>query len=117
MHDPSGTNVRLVLTTCPDREAAEALGRLLVERRVAACATLLPGATSMYWWEGRVTTDGEVVVLLKTAADRVAALKAELDDLHPYEVPECLVFRADDGLPGYLGWVETETRPPAAGDA
>ncbi|MHC5019717.1 MAG: divalent-cation tolerance protein CutA [Planctomycetota bacterium] len=113
MNGEAPTTVRLVLTTCADRESAEALGRLLVERRVAACATLLPGATSMYHWEGKVAVENEVVVLLKTAADRVEALKAALDDLHPYEVPECLVFAAEDGLAGYLGWVEAETRPPA----
>lgn len=112
------TGVRLVVTTCADQASAQALAGLLVERRVAACATLLPGAHSIYWWEGRVTGAGEVVVLLKTAADRVEALKAAIAELHPYDVPECLVFVADDGLPGYLGWVRDESRPPAgAGEA
>lgn len=119
MADPNAADaadVRLVLTTCADRESAEALGKLLVERRVAACATLLPGAHSIYWWEGNVTSSDEVVVLCKTAADRVDALKAAIDELHPYEVPECLVFNADDGLPAYLGWVRDETRPTTPAD-
>lgn len=113
MSETPDSGARLVLTTCGDTQSAEALGKLLVERRLAACATLLPVASSIYHWEGKLNIDPEVVILLKTAADRVDALTAAIDELHPYEVPECLVFSAQDGLPAYLGWVQAETRPPA----
>ena len=82
-------------------------------------ADVLPGMRSLYRWEGRIADEPETLILLKTTADRVAALKAALPALHPYQVPELLTFAAADGLPAYLrpGWRpkrarSTETRRP-----
>ncbi|HYC79041.1 MAG TPA: divalent-cation tolerance protein CutA [Planctomycetota bacterium] len=107
--------VRIVLTTAPDADAAEKLARALVEERLAACATRLPGATSIYRFEGAVHRDAEEVLLLKTTAARVDALQARLLELHPYEVPECLVLPVLGGAAPYLAWVAAETKPPPAG--
>jgi periplasmic divalent cation tolerance protein len=102
------TDVVLALTTCADEASAVALVRALVERRLVACGTLLPGARSVYRWRGAVEDTTEVVVLLKTTAARVDALREALPGLHTYEVPELLVFPAAGGLPAYLAWVAGE---------
>lgn len=104
------TETRLVLTTCADGEQAGRLAGELVRRHLVACCTVLPGATSVYRWEGKVTKEKEFVCLLKTQADRVEMLKSALDELHPYDVPECLVLPVEAGLDAYLAWVRTETR-------
>lgn len=100
----------LVFTNLPDREAALALARSLVERRVAACVNVLAECTSVYRWQGTVETAAEVPVLMKTTAGRYEALEQAIRELHPYELPEIVAVRIDGGLPGYLEWVAAETR-------
>ena len=97
------------LTTAPSAEAAKRLVRRLVEQRLVACGTVLPGAASTYWWHGAVTEEDEVVVVLKTTAARWAALAAALPALHPYEVPELIALPIVGGHRPYLDWVRAET--------
>ncbi|QIK38090.1 divalent-cation tolerance protein CutA [Caldichromatium japonicum] len=98
---------RLLLCTCPDQETAQRLATTLVEDRLAACINLVPGITSIYRWQGRIHQDPEVLLLLKTADERVDALMARLRALHPYEVPEIIVLPIVAGLAEYLEWVKT----------
>ena len=98
----------VVLTTLANDADARALVTALVAARLAACGTLLPGARSIYRWEGQVTEEGEVVVLLKTDASRWEALCAAVRERHPYQVPELLALPVDRGLERYLSWVTGE---------
>jgi periplasmic divalent cation tolerance protein len=102
--------LRVVLATAPPR-AARALARALVERRVAACVSLLPGVRSVYRWEGRVEEARETLLVAKTAARRVPALLEALAGLHPYEVPEGISLPVVEALLPYASWVEDSTRP------
>ncbi|MEO8043702.1 MAG: divalent-cation tolerance protein CutA [Spartobacteria bacterium] len=97
--------VLLVLSTFPDAATARRIGRQLVEEKCAACANLLPSVESIYWWEGKVENGNETLVLFKTTPDRYEALETTLRQLHPYEVPEIIAFRVEQGLPEYLRWV------------
>ncbi|MGH8127050.1 MAG: divalent-cation tolerance protein CutA [Gammaproteobacteria bacterium] len=97
---------RIVLTTCADEASAAMLAKALVERGLAACVTRLPGARSVYKWQGRLCEDAEVQVLIKTTAARESALLATLGELHPYQEPEVLVLSVAGGSTGYLQWIE-----------
>jgi periplasmic divalent cation tolerance protein len=105
--------VRVVLCNCPPAEA-ERIARGLLEARVAACVNLVPGVRSLYWWQGAVCDEVETTLLIKTADDRVDALRATIERLHPYEVPEVVVLEVDvaRSLSAYVDWVERETRGP-----
>jgi periplasmic divalent cation tolerance protein len=103
------SSVRVVFMTAPDRATAERLGDALVRERLAACANVLPGVSSIYWWDGAVQRAEEVLVVLKTRAERVDALMARAHELHPYDVPELLALPVDAGLPAYVEWVARET--------
>jgi periplasmic divalent cation tolerance protein len=103
----------LVLTTAPDAEAAQRLGRALVEERLVACASVVPGLTSIFRWQGRIQSDGEVLLLLKTQRARLSQLERRLPELHPYEVPELLALSVAGGLEKYCEWVVEETREDA----
>lgn len=105
--------VRVVLCTAPDQTTARDLATRLVEARLAACVQILPITASVYRWKDEVVAEPEVLLIAKTAADRVSALCAQLPEWHPYEVPEIVVLAAEDGLPAYLAWVLEETRTPA----
>ena len=97
--------VLIVFTTWPDADTARAAARQLVEERLIACANLLPGVESIYSWKGAIETGSEVLVLMKSAIGRYCELESRIRALHPYEVPEIVCLRAEDGLPAYLQWV------------
>ncbi|AXK72664.1 divalent-cation tolerance protein CutA [Lysobacter sp. TY2-98] len=99
--------------TCPDVATAERIATALVEERLAACVQQLPGLRSTYRWEERVETAEEVLLLIKTADDRIPAAIARVQAMHPYDVPELLVLEVRDGAPAYLDWVHAQSRPDA----
>jgi len=105
----------LVLTTLPpDLAGATAFARTLVEERLAACVNVLGEMRSVYTWQGRVEDEAERQILVKTTRDRLEALWARVQELHPYEVPEFLVVPIVDGSAAYLRWVRDATAPPEA---
>ncbi len=101
--------MRIVLSTVPPK-AARTLASTLVEERLAACVNILPAVTSVYRWEGAVTTDEETLLVIKTAADRVDALTARVEELHPYKVPEIAVLEVCGLNNSYAHWVNVMTR-------
>ena len=101
----------VVLTTVASDEDAVTLIRALLDRRLVACGTVLPGARSLYRWDGKVADEHEVVVVLKTRADRLAALEHAFAELHPYKLPELLALPVTAGLDRYLAWIGQEAAP------
>ncbi len=109
--DTTPPTVVVALTTLPPNADARAFVRALLDARLIACGTLLPGARSLYRWEGRVEEADESLLLLKTTTECLPLLREHLVSHHPYEVPELLVFPSSDGLPAYLAWVRGEVAP------
>ncbi|MGH9254753.1 MAG: divalent-cation tolerance protein CutA [Vicinamibacterales bacterium] len=101
----------IVLTTLGADADAAALARTLVEERFAACVNVLPPMASVYRWQGRIEQEQERQLVIKTTEGRVAALEERLRQLHPYELPEFLVFRAAGGSEAYVRWVGESTTP------
>jgi len=104
-------DARMVFVTCPDRTTAQSIASALVENFEAACVNILPGLESVYRWQGRVHTDPELLLLIKTRADRVAAVEARVARLHPDELPEVVAVDLCDGSQGYLNWLQEQTKP------
>ncbi len=102
--------VVIAFCTCPDAGSAARIAAALVEERLAACVNRLPGVASTYRWQGRIEQADEVLLLIKTTAERLPALRQRLPQLHPHELPELIVVEAAGGLPAYLDWVAAETR-------
>ena len=103
----------LVLCTCPDPDTARDLATTLVSRRLAACVNILPGLTSVYGWQGQVETATELLLLIKTQADRYAALEFCIRQHHPYEVPEIVALPIGRGSQDYLDWIADWVGAPA----
>lgn len=99
----------LCLCSCPDDASATRIADALVDERLAACVSILPGVRSVYRWQGRIEHAGEMLLLVKTSAGRADTLRERIVALHPYELPEVIMVEADGGLPAYLDWVATET--------
>lgn len=106
------SEIRIVLTTAPSAEEADQLAHSLVEERLAACATIIPGAQSVYHWHGKVETATEIVLLLKTTQDHLASLETRLHELHSYQTPEFLVLQIECGSRLYLDWLHASLHSP-----
>lgn len=99
----------VLFITVPSAEVASTLGRVLVEEHLAACVNVVPGLRSLYWWEGAVHDDPELLLIVKTCRDRVPQLQERVLALHPYTVPELVVLPIVDGSARYLEWVRAST--------
>ncbi len=102
----------LVYITAPDAAVAEALCSTLVRERLAACANILEGASSLYWWQGALERASECICLLKTTAERFPALAARAREAHPYETPCIVALPLVAGDRDFLNWIRAE----ASGD-
>lgn len=96
----------LVLVTSPDLKTARMLARAALKARLAACANLVPGIESHYWWQAKIQTGAEVLMLFKTTAARLAALEKLILEKHPYDTPEFLVLSVESGNGRYLQWLK-----------
>jgi periplasmic divalent cation tolerance protein len=96
----------VALSTAADAAQAERIAKALVERRLAACVNVVPGVVSHYRYEGALHRDTELLLVIKTRAERVEALRAAIVELHSYEVPELVVLDVAGGHPPYLEWVD-----------
>ena len=99
-------SIALVLCTCPDGASAGAIARALVDERLAACVSEVPGLRSTYRWQGQVTRDDEVLLAIKTTRARYGDVERRIVELHPAELPEIVVVDVVAGLQRYLRWVE-----------
>jgi periplasmic divalent cation tolerance protein len=104
----------VAFTTASSAEEGRRLASALVASRLVACGTVIPGGVSVYRWRGAVEEQQEVLVILKTTAERWPALVAAFPGLHPYEVPELIALPVVHGFEPYLRWVSEETSTAAA---
>lgn len=101
------TDKFVVLVTCSSSAEANRIARAVVEARLAACVNILPGAvTSIYRWKGKVQSARERLLLIKTSRKRLAKLRATVEQLHSYDVPEFIALPIAVGSPEYLAWVQ-----------
>ena len=98
--------VLLAISTFPDAELARSVSRKLVGQKLAACANIGSTVQSIYHWQGKIEEGSETLVFFKTTRDRFHEFSRALQSLHPYEVPEIVAVRVEEGLPAYLEWVE-----------
>lgn len=102
------TDKIVVFSTCSGAEEAEKLARALVEERLAACVSIVPGLQSIYRWRGQIESSSEHLLMIKTRRDLMPSLRAAFERLHSYEVPELLALSVIDGAPAYLEWLDRE---------
>ena len=103
------TGYSLVITTCPDNDTVKKIIGVLMEKRLAACVQVFP-IESAYTWEGKLCQEREFALHIKSRTALFEEIKAAIDGNHGYEVPEIIQVPITDGLPGYLAWIDENTR-------
>ena len=102
---------RFLYITTAKVEEARKIGSALVEARLAACANILSGMESIYWWRGEIVQDRETVLIVKTRAELVDKVIERVKEMHSYACPCIVALPILDGNPAYLSWLEAETGP------
>lgn len=105
-------DVRFLLSTFADEESASTVLRQLLEERLVACGTMIPGARSLYCWKGKIEEASEVLVLLKTDQKNASRCMSRAQELHPYEVPELILLDPEAVSDPYASWIREALGKP-----
>ena len=97
----------VVMVTAPDQEVARKLARAALDPRLVACANILPALESHYWWQDKLETASEALIVFKTVREKLKALEQVIREHHPYETPEFLVLDVGSGSQKYLDWISS----------
>lgn len=100
----------IILVTTKDVSEAEKIGRALVDQKLVACANILPGVKSFFWWEGRVDTSDEALLILKTKKSLFKKVEKAVKSLHSYATPEVIALPIGQGSKEYLKWIEESVK-------
>lgn len=106
------TDFCFLYVTCPDEPTAEKISLILLNQRLVACSNILPGMKSTYWWQGKIETAKEVVLILKTRKSLLRNCSEIIINNHPYSTPCILEIPITEGNPDYLRWLSAETETP-----
>jgi periplasmic divalent cation tolerance protein len=101
----------LVLTTVDSEDLGRRIAAALVEANEAACVSMVPAIRSIYRWEGKVREDGELLLLIKTVAERFGAVRSRILQIHSYQVPEVIAVPITGGDSAYMNWLASQVGP------
>jgi periplasmic divalent cation tolerance protein len=101
----SASAFALVLVTAPDLKTARRLAQAALQAKLVACANLVPRIESHYWWQGKIESGAEVLLIFKTQKSRLAALETLILAKHPYDTPEFVLLPVTAGNKKYLAWL------------
>lgn len=104
------TDTRIVLSTAGSEEVARKIAQHLVANRLAACVNIVPHIESIYRWQDRVESSREWLLVIKTTNECAPAVRDVIEELHSYDLPECIVLSIEDGSAAYLEWLQSAVR-------
>jgi periplasmic divalent cation tolerance protein len=103
------TDFIVVFVTAPSEKAGEKIAQALLKERLAACVNIVPGLKSLFRWKGKISTEEEVLLLIKTKDRLFEKLKKRVIELHSYDIPEVVALGILAGNEKYLDWLKKET--------
>mmetsp|Transcript_35778 Transcript_35778/g.93262 ORF Transcript_35778/g.93262 Transcript_35778/m.93262 type:complete len:154 (-) Transcript_35778:99-560(-) len=99
----------IAYVTVPSREAGKAIAADIIEKKLAACVNIIPGVESLYWWEGKMESSNELMMMIKTRTSLVPQLVERVKAMHEYDVCEVITSPIDAGNPAYMKWLDEST--------
>lgn len=101
------TQYIVILVTAKDKKEAEKISRGLLEAKLIACANIIGGVQSLFWWQGKIDTSKEVLLILKTKKNLFKKTSAKVKSLHSYQTPEIIALPIVAGSEDYLKWISS----------
>jgi len=106
----SARNIVIVLVTAPDLRVARKIAKAVLKSRLAACANIVRGIESHYWWNGKLESSAELLMILKSTKSKLAALESTVVANHPYDTPEVISLSLSSSNQKYLKWLTDSVR-------
>lgn len=100
-------NFVIILVTCASKKEASDIARSLLKKRLVACASIIPGVESKFWWKGKLDSAKEVMLVLKTRRGNFKKIEKEVRRAHSYDVPEIIAIQIVAGSKSYLNWIDS----------
>ena len=100
----------VIFITTGTEEEAHKVAELLLTKRKAACVNIVPGVESSFWWQGKLDSARESLLIIKTKASLLPEIIELVKSVHSYEVPEIIALPIIGGSEGYLNWIDDEVR-------
>lgn len=100
------SDIQLFYVTCPDTEVARKISLALLQEGLVACANIIPGMESMYWWQGQISASRETVLILKSISSQAERIITRVESLHPYDTPCILSLPVEKGSQDYVRWLK-----------
>ena len=110
--DQKASQPYIILVTAPDPQSARELVTAALKQRYVACGNIIPKVESHYWWQGKLESSQECLIIFKSIESMLAPLKALILDKHPYDIPEFVSLEIHSGSSPYLEWIQSESRGP-----
>ena len=99
----------VIYCTVPSKDVGKNIAYHLVENKLAACVNILPGITSIYYWQGKQCEDEELLLIIKSKDSLFEKVKESILSNHPYDVPEIITLQIKEGNKPYLDWINDNT--------
>lgn len=99
----------IILITVADQEEARLISRVLLKQRKAACMNIIPGVSSLFWWQEKIDSAEESLLIMKTRSELLDEVIQLVKEIHSYDVPEIIALPIIDGNKDYLEWIDNET--------
>ncbi len=99
-----------VLITAPNESEAVNIAKTIVEEKLAGCVNIIKDIRSIYYWQGKIEDDAEVLLIVKTRADLFDELQKRVKSMHSYTVPEIIALKIKKGSEDYLKWLSEVTK-------
>jgi periplasmic divalent cation tolerance protein len=100
-------NFIVILITAKDKKEAEKIARGLLEAKLIACANIVEGVQSLFWWQGKIDSSQEVLLVLKTKGILFKKISSKVKSLHSYQTPEIIALPVANGSKDYLDWISS----------
>lgn len=100
----------VILITVPNADEANIIGKILVERRLVACANIIPKIKSIFRWEGRIQESDEALIVAKSKLNLMEEIQEAVKEKHSYDVPEIIALPVKSGLPRYFKWIDESVK-------
>jgi periplasmic divalent cation tolerance protein len=101
---------RIVFCTVPSKKTAAKITKAVLEARLAACVNVIPSVDSAYWWKGKIERSRELLLIMKTQSTKMKKLIQCIKSNHPYEVPEIISMKIQEGSEDYLAWIKQSVK-------
>ena len=100
----------VIFVTAANKKEAKKIASVLIEEKLAACVNIIENLHSIFWWQGKVDSTKEALLVAKTRKALMNKLIRKVKSLHSYAVPEIIALPVVSGDKKYLQWINESTR-------